>query len=397
MPTLPESHKTNTSIQKKSNPSDRNSRYALMLVVLMALGMIGVAFLNAIPRPPAIPTKTVEPTITPLPTSSIGDGETTIPYESLTQELARSLVWIESTPRTSFAPEHGTGVILSSDGLVLTNAHVISYGDISGEISASQVIGSRLVQRRVDVLGIAPCEDLALLDISGDDYIPIVMNPTPDIGLGTEIFILGYGQSTLSSNISIGFARGEISRTLVTFSPYQALIEHTAELLPSDSGSPLFNRMGEMIGVNTLMDIQGRGRRASYAISQERIQLALAYLRTQQPPTPNYDLAIEDLVVHRLTDYFDRHCYTVSLKANLSLVVSATPQETQLFHPTLAVYTPQNKLLFEPILLTSDKSYTQIIAIPADGNYTVVVGRTSTTTTGADKLGDYRLAIRQEN
>jgi len=398
MPTLPESRKTNTSIQKKTHSSDRNSRYPLILVILMAFGMIGIALWNAIPKPPApIPTATVPATITSLPTSSGVAGATAVPYEALTQSLAHSLVWIESIPRTSFAPEHGTGVILSSDGLVLTNAHVISYGDVSGEISASQVIGTRLVQRRVDVLGIAPCEDLALLDISGDDYIPIAMNPIPDIGLGTEIFILGYGQSTLSSNVSIGFARGEISRTLVTFSPYQALIEHTAELLPSDSGSPLFNRMGEMIGVNTLMDVQGRGRRASYAISQERIQLALGYLRTQQSPTPNYDLAIEDIVVHRLTDYFDRHCYTMSLNADVPLVVSVTPQETQLFHPILAIYTPQNKLLYEPVLLTADKSYTQIMTIPTDGNYTVVVGRTSTTTTGADKLGDYRLTIRQEN
>ncbi|HRF95327.1 MAG TPA: serine protease, partial [Aggregatilineales bacterium] len=316
----------------------------------------------------------------------------------LTQGLERSLVWIESTPRTRFAPEHGTGVILSADGLVLTNAHVISFGDISGEIKVALVVGSRLIERQVTIIGIAPCEDLALLDMVGDDYIPIPINPDPTIGLGTEIFILGYGQSTLSSNVSIGFARGEISRTLVTFSPYQALIEHTAELLPSDSGSPLFNRMGEMIGMNTLMDVQGRGRRASYAIAQARIQTALAYLQIQEPPTVNYELGAEgDMPIYRLTDYFDRHCYTIHLREASTLMVSAPPQESHLFSPILSVYDAQNQLMVPSTRLTAEANYTTAITIPTAGSYTVVIGRESTTTSGADKLGDYTLSIRQEN
>lgn len=386
------------NIPNTPNPQpDKSSSIALILVVFIALVMIGIALWNSIPKPEAPPpTATPSPTQIILATTPANMDSTSVPYEDLTQDLTRSLVWIESTPRTSFAPEHGTGVILSADGLILTNAHVISYGDVAGDVMISQVIGTRLIQRQAEVIGIAPCEDLALLHIEGDDYTPLVLNPNPDIGLGTEIFILGYGQSTLSSNVSIGFARGEISRTRVSFSPYQALIEHTAELLPSDSGSPLFNRVGEMIGMNTLMDVQGRGRRASYAIAQERIQPALAYLMTQQAPSPNYDLNAQSDEVYRLTDYFDRHCYTISAQADISWMITITPQETQLFHPTLSIYSPQNQLIFAPIEMTPEKAYTDIITIPTDGHYTVVVGRTATTTTGADKLGDYHFNITQD-
>lgn len=390
------SRKTNTSIQPQIPPPDKTSRYALIVVMIFAIGFIAIAFWNSIPQPEAPPpTATSIPTITPLPTSAvINPNATPVPYEELTQRLERSLVFIESTPRNSFAPEHGTGVILSADGLILTNAHVINFGDVSGNITVSRVIGTRLVNRQASLIGIAPCEDLALLDISGDDYAPIPMNTAPTtIGLGTEIFILGYGQSTLSSNVSIGFARGEISRMLVTFSPYKGLIEHTAELLPSDSGSPLLNRFGEMIGMNTLMDVQGRGRRASYAINQERIQLALAYLRERQAPPITYNISDDgDDTIYRLTDYFDRHCYHIPL-ATGEIIISAKPQESHLFRPILSVYDSQNQMITRYTELRLEQDYAQTITIPTDGTYTVVISRATTTTTGADKLGDYILII----
>lgn len=394
---MSDSQKTNTAIQLKI-PNNRSSRYALIAVIALSIGFIGIAFWNTIPKPESPPpTASIIPTDTPMPTSVV-IAPTPLPYEELTQQLERSLVFIESTPRNSFAPEHGTGVIVSADGLVLTNAHVINFGDVAGNITVSRVIGTRLISRQAIVVGIAPCEDLALLDISGDDYIPIPMNITPTIGLGTEIFILGYGQSTLTSNVSVGFARGEVSRVFVTFSPYKNLIEHTAELLPSDSGSPLFNRWGEMIGMNTLMDVQGRGRRASYAIHQDRIQTALAYLRQRQPPPVTYTLSADgDDTIYRLTDYFDRHCYTVVFGSNKDITIQVRPQDSHLFRPVVAVYDWRNQLHFPHTEVKADNNFQVKSSLILNGRYTIVVSRTQITSTGADRLGDYMLSISQDD
>lgn len=394
---MSDSQKPNTAVQLKI-PNNRSSRYALIAVIALSIGFIGIAFWNTIPKPESPPpTAPIIPADTPMPTSVV-ITPTPLPYEELTQQLERSLVFIESTPRNSFAPEHGTGVIVSADGLVLTNAHVINFGDVASNITVSRVIGTRLISRQAIVVGIAPCDDLALLDISGDDYIPIPMNVDPKIGLGTEIFILGYGHSTLTSNVSIGFARGEVSRVFVTFSPYKNLIEHTAELLPSDSGSPLFNRWGEMIGMNTLMDVRGRGRRASYAIHQERIQAASAYLRQRQPPPLTYTLSADgDNTIYRLTDYFDRHCYTVVFGSKKDVIVQVKPQDSHLFRPVVSIYDWRNQLHFPHTEVKADNNFQVKSSLILNGRYTIVVGRTQTTMTGADRLGDYMLSISQDD
>jgi len=369
---------------------------------VIAGGFIAFGLLNTPLNITRAPTATAEITASPEPTIIVENIiPTHLPYEELTQNLERSMVWIKSLPRNRFSPVHGTGVILSEDGLILTNAHVISFGDIeAGSLEVYLTIGTRLVERSVTIVGIAPCEDLALLDMSGGGYLPIVMNTSTNLGLGAEVFLMGYGQSTLVENVSLGFTRGEISRPLVNFSPYQALIEHTADLLPSDSGSPLFNRYGQMIGINTLMDVEGRGRRASYAIRQERIQLALAYLMQSQPPSPSTDYVyVEDEAqrpVYQLNDYFDRNCYTVPLTAEKTLTLRAYPQDSNRFFPILSLYDSQNQLLIPPTELAEASAYTyQLAPIPADGLYTVLVSRRPTNT-GGDKLGDYKLVIREE-
>jgi hypothetical protein len=155
-----------------------------------------------------------------------------------------------------------------------------------------------------------------------------------------------------------------------------------------------------MIGINTLMDVEGRGRRASYAIRQERIQLALAYLMQSQPPTPTTDyVTIEDETqrpVYQLNDYFDRDCYTVPLTAEKTLVLGAYPQDSNRFFPIVSVYDSQNQLIVPPMELTEATTYThQFAPIPADGLYTVMISRRPTNT-GGDKLGDYKLVIREE-
>ncbi|MCL4256431.1 MAG: hypothetical protein KJ043_21930, partial [Anaerolineae bacterium] len=113
----------------------------------------------------------------------------------------------------------------------------------------------------------------------------------------------------------------------------------------------------------------------------------------RQTPPVNYTLSDGgDDRVYRLTDYFDRHCYHISLSAG-EITISAKPQETQLFRPILSVYDSQNQMIIPYTELRLEADYAQTVTIPTDGTYTVVISRATTTTTGADKLGDYILII----
>jgi S1-C subfamily serine protease len=403
MPKLP-----NPSSEKKSNPP----KYALYLaigVVAIALGLIAIPFLDfsSIGSPKLESTQTLTSTSTPIIIRT--PYATSIPtLDSLTPILSQSIVQVTARERGNFTvPENGTGIIISEDGLILTNAHVVMNGNIDDSIIVTLTRGDRKIEKFALIKGIFPCDDIALIDIEGNGYIPIPDVATLPISLGSEVFLLGYGHGTLiTEDTSLRFSQGTVSRPRTSFSPFPILIEHSITLLPADSGSPLFDRSGQLIGINFAMDIQGRGGNIAYAIDYQRIKEILPLLIEQKAPEANYiiDIISEDVTttlppppVKRLVDYFDRHCYTINIGSNRDLIIQVTPQDSHLFRPIVSIYDWRNQLHLPPTELNTTNNFTIISELTLNGRYTVVVGRTQTTTTGADKLGDYLLTIHQEN
>jgi serine protease Do len=140
----------------------------------------------------------------------------------------------------------GSGSIVSNDGLVLTNHHVIR--DSNGQV---QVITSAGKQYTGSVVAVDRRNDLALIKLQTNDRLPVIrIASSSGILVGQRVFALGspFGQSgTLTTGI------------LNRVSPRNGDLQTDATLNPGNSGGPLLNSRGEMIGVNKAVFRPGSG------------------------------------------------------------------------------------------------------------------------------------------
>jgi putative serine protease PepD len=161
----------------------------------------------------------------------------------------------------------GTGVILTADGEVLTNAHVVEGG---GSIRVTLVGEARA--RVADIVGVDRGADLALLQIQGASGLPTVrLGDSSAVQVGDDVVAIG---NALALRGGPTVTRGIVSaldRTLDTDTgTMTGLIQTDASISSGNSGGPLVNAFGEVIGINTAV---ATGSRAS---SAENIGFAIA-------------------------------------------------------------------------------------------------------------------------
>jgi len=145
----------------------------------------------------------------------------------------------------------GSGVIVSRDGYVLTNNHVVQD---AGEILVTLADSRELTAK---VVGTDPPSDLALLKIPADNLPPIAIGDSSRIRIGDLVLAignpLGVGQTVTMGIIS---AVGRANTGIVD---YEDFIQTDAAINPGNSGGALVNLQGELIGVNTAIASMTRG------------------------------------------------------------------------------------------------------------------------------------------
>lgn len=157
----------------------------------------------------------------------------------------------------------GTGIILSKDGYILTNHHVIDSA------STVQVITSDgTTYDNVKVVGSDPLNDIAYLKIDGvNNLTPASMGDSSTVRVGQQVIAIGNAlgqyQNTVSSGIISGKGRpvtagsddGSSSESLTD------LLQTDAAINPGNSGGPLLNYSGQVVGIDTAIasDAQGIG------------------------------------------------------------------------------------------------------------------------------------------
>jgi len=150
---------------------------------------------------------------------------------------------------TSEGADSGTGIVLNEEGLILTNDHVIA-GARSLTVAAK---GSSSVTRPATIVGEEANEDLALIhvDPSGLGLKPLTLASSSSVQVGDAVYAIGnpYGlDETLTRGIVSALGR-EISAP--DGSKISDVIQTDAALNPGNSGGPLLNEEGEVIGVNS--------------------------------------------------------------------------------------------------------------------------------------------------
>src|SRR6478672_5537596 len=165
---------------------------------------------------------------------------------------------------------NGSGTIISPDGMVLTNAHVVSAG---GTVNIILSDGRKLV---ADVIGFGEEGlDLAVVKIRGQNNLPTIPLARPgSVKVGQQAFAIGNPFGQFQNTFTVGI----VSR----IDQQRGLIQTDAAINPGNSGGPLLNSQGELIGVNTAIftgGSSGGNIGIGFAISVERLQPFLAAVR----------------------------------------------------------------------------------------------------------------------
>jgi len=140
----------------------------------------------------------------------------------------------------------GTGIIYNADGRAITNAHVVE-GAVILKVQAPGT--SRWLSAKI--VGLSPCDDLAVIDIAGSGFTPATLGESDDLKLGEELIALGYPLAAdLGTDLTV--TRGIVSKLHAQLDQLEDLIQTDASINPGNSGGPLVNMRGEVVGINTV-------------------------------------------------------------------------------------------------------------------------------------------------
>lgn len=191
------------------------------------------------------------------------DAERSI--SEVVKKVSPSVVSIttKSQSRTSFYTQQGagTGVIVSKDGIVMTNHHVVGKG---GNISI--VLSDGELYEEVELIGSDPLNDIAFLKIKGaKDLKPATLGDSSTVRVGQEVVAIGNSlgqyQNTVTTGILSATGRPITAQDGNSVESLTDLLQTDAAINPGNSGGPLLNLSGQVIGINTAVaeDAQGIG------------------------------------------------------------------------------------------------------------------------------------------
>ena len=189
----------------------------------------------------------------------------------------------------------GSGVVITPSGLVLTNYHVIHRADTLRVFFYDPKDNNYYP---AEVIGIDPVADLALLQLKVDEkMLPLefLLIETEDWTVAEPVMAIGHPMG-----IQWTVSMGHIASTIRTgkISPYVSTLQHSAEIHQGNSGGPLINGDGEVVGINTyLMMPENAWSGIAYAIRGDIVKYSVDHMLYNEGPVkyPAFRLQLRGL------------------------------------------------------------------------------------------------------
>jgi serine protease Do len=187
----------------------------------------------------------------------------------------------------------GSGFIISKDGYIVTNHHVIKGAD------QIKVILHDKTEHDAEIVGTDPMTDLALIKVDAKGLQPLKFGKSSEADIGSWVVAIG-SPFGLEQTVTAGIisAKGRI----IGSGPYDDFIQTDASINPGNSGGPLLNLDGEVIGINTAIVRSGQG--IGFAIPSDLATGIIDQLiETQHVSRGWMGVAIQD-VTPELAEYY---------------------------------------------------------------------------------------------
>ncbi len=203
-------------------------------------------------RPPASAPRSTSPVVN-APAAASGDGS----VESVAQQVLPSVVEIDvSGPEGAGS---GSGIILTSDGQILTNNHVVDAAGDSGSLEVSFTDGTHA---KASIVGVDPLTDTAVIqaeDVSG--LTPATIGSSDSLQVGQGVVAIGspFGlDATVTSGIVSALERPvDVGSDGQGNSTVYPAIQTDAAINPGNSGGPLVDMAGHVVGINASIRTTG--------------------------------------------------------------------------------------------------------------------------------------------
>ena len=172
--------------------------------------------------------------------------------KSIYQAYASSVVGISSTvSATSFGGQirqgtsTGSGFILTEDGYVVTNYHVIE-----GATSVKVVMDNK-EEYTAEVIGYDALNDIAVLKIDAKDLPAVKLGSSDELSIGDMVVAIGNPLGSLTATLTVGYVSGKDRQISTDSSSAINMIQTDAAINSGNSGGPLFNMYGEVVGITS--------------------------------------------------------------------------------------------------------------------------------------------------
>jgi len=192
-------------------------------------------------------------------------------------------------PREFLRQGQGTGFVVSADGYILTNNHVVANAT---EITVQFARGR---EYRATLVGADPSTDLAVLKVDADGLVPLRFGDSDALRVGSWVVAVG-NPFGLESTITAGIVSAK-GRSRVGIADYEDFIQTDAAINPGNSGGPLVNLRGEVVGVNTAIATRTGGNMGiGFAIPSNMAMSIMENLRVDGVVTRGWlGVGIQDL------------------------------------------------------------------------------------------------------